>query len=181
MSSLCDPHVLVSWWSFALTTRHPSIFRNKYENLALQVGGVSDETVKYSYGVCATQTIAWLHCKLQTRLLVREGVPQRISQISYSNLQTGSNIWSQVSEWARLTVSRKVTLTLTWSARRPRRRWEDNIKMNIWVGTDCIHLAQNRDQWTLLMKLLVAQSEHMQRHGGRCWQKEQQLKLTGMS
>jgi hypothetical protein len=32
-------------------------------------------TVKYGYGSCATRTREWLHCKLQTRLLVREGVP----------------------------------------------------------------------------------------------------------
>jgi hypothetical protein len=34
---------------------------------------------------------------------------------------------------------------------RPRRRWEDNIKMNLrkvaWEGVDWIHLAENRDQW----------------------------------
>jgi hypothetical protein len=33
---------------------------------------------------------------------------------------------------------------------RPRRRWEDNIKMNLretgWEGMDWIHLAQDRDQ-----------------------------------
>jgi hypothetical protein len=33
---------------------------------------------------------------------------------------------------------------------RPRRRWEDNIRMNLreigWEGVDCIHLAQERDQ-----------------------------------
>jgi hypothetical protein len=45
----------------------------KYGNLALQVGGVSDETVKYCYEFCATLTSEWLHCKLQTRPLVREG------------------------------------------------------------------------------------------------------------
>jgi hypothetical protein len=26
--------------------------------------GVSDETVKYGYGFCATRTIEWLHCKI---------------------------------------------------------------------------------------------------------------------
>jgi hypothetical protein len=46
-------------------------------NLALQVGGVSNETVKYGYVFCATRTIEWLHCKLQTRPLVREGAPQK--------------------------------------------------------------------------------------------------------
>jgi hypothetical protein len=34
---------------------------------------------------------------------------------------------------------------------RPRRRWEDNIRMNLreigWEGEDWMHLAQDRDQW----------------------------------
>jgi hypothetical protein len=34
---------------------------------------------------------------------------------------------------------------------RPRRRWEDNIKMDLreieWDGMDWIDLAQDRDQW----------------------------------
>jgi hypothetical protein len=33
----------------------------------------------------------------------------------------------------------------------PRRRWEDNIRMNLreigWEGVDWIHLAQDREQW----------------------------------
>jgi hypothetical protein len=29
-------------------------------------------TVKYGYGFCATRTVEWIHCKLQTRPLVRE-------------------------------------------------------------------------------------------------------------
>jgi hypothetical protein len=39
-----------------------------------------------------------------------------------------------------------------WESRkeRPRRRWEDNIKMDLrevgWVGMDWIDLAQDRDQ-----------------------------------
>jgi hypothetical protein len=48
----------------------------KYGNLAFQVGEVSYETVKYGFGFCATQTIESLHCKLQTRPLVREGASQ---------------------------------------------------------------------------------------------------------
>jgi hypothetical protein len=35
--------------------------------------------------------------------------------------------------------------------KRPRRRWEDNIKMYLqevgYVGMDWIELAQNRDRW----------------------------------
>jgi hypothetical protein len=34
---------------------------------------------------------------------------------------------------------------------RPRRRWQDNIKMDLkeigWGGMDCLDLAQDRDQW----------------------------------
>jgi hypothetical protein len=34
---------------------------------------------------------------------------------------------------------------------RPRRRWIDNIKMDLeyifWGGMDCIDLAQDRDKW----------------------------------
>jgi hypothetical protein len=37
---------------------------------------------------------------------------------------------------------------------RPRRRWVDNIKMDLreigWNGMDWIDLAQNRDQWRAL-------------------------------
>jgi hypothetical protein len=37
---------------------------------------------------------------------------------------------------------------------RPRRRWVDNIKMDLrdigWDGIDWIDLAQDRDQWGLL-------------------------------
>jgi hypothetical protein len=37
------------------------------------------------------------------------------------------------------------------SLTRPRRGWEDNIKMDLreigWEGVDWIHLAQYRDQW----------------------------------
>jgi hypothetical protein len=38
---------------------------------------------------------------------------------------------------------------------RPRRRWEDNIKMNLrevgWWGVDMINLAQDRDRWRALV------------------------------
>jgi hypothetical protein len=39
---------------------------------------------------------------------------------------------------------------------RPRRRWEDNIRMDLkeigWEGVDWMHLAQYRDQWRTLIK-----------------------------
>jgi hypothetical protein len=38
---------------------------------------------------------------------------------------------------------------------RPRRRWEDNIKMDLrevgWGGMDWINLAQDRDRWRALV------------------------------
>jgi hypothetical protein len=42
---------------------------------------------------------------------------------------------------------------------RPRRRWVDNIKMNLreigWDGMDWIDLAQNRDQWRVLVNRVM--------------------------
>jgi hypothetical protein len=42
---------------------------------------------------------------------------------------------------------------------RPRRRWVDNIKMGLgeigWDGMDWIDLAQNRDQWSVLVNTVM--------------------------
>jgi hypothetical protein len=42
---------------------------------------------------------------------------------------------------------------------RPRRRWVDNIKINLseigWGGMDWIDLAQNRDQWISLVNTVM--------------------------
>jgi hypothetical protein len=42
---------------------------------------------------------------------------------------------------------------------RPRRRLEDNIKMYLrgkgWGGMNCINLAQDKDQWNIVMNLRV--------------------------
>jgi len=42
---------------------------------------------------------------------------------------------------------------------RPRRRWEDNIKMDVrevgWEGVDWMHLDQDRDQWWALVKTVM--------------------------
>jgi hypothetical protein len=42
---------------------------------------------------------------------------------------------------------------------RPRRTWEDNIRMDLrkegWGGEDWIRLAQNRDQWRPLVNTIV--------------------------
>jgi hypothetical protein len=43
--------------------------------------------------------------------------------------------------------------------RRPKSRWEDNIRMDLrkvgWEGVDCIHLPQDRDQWRAIMKTVI--------------------------
>jgi hypothetical protein len=42
---------------------------------------------------------------------------------------------------------------------RPRRRWENNIKMELreieWDGMDWIDLAQDRNQWTSLVNTVM--------------------------
>jgi hypothetical protein len=42
---------------------------------------------------------------------------------------------------------------------RPRRRWADNIKMDLreigWDHMDCIHLAQDRDRWRALVDTVM--------------------------
>jgi hypothetical protein len=40
---------------------------------------------------------------------------------------------------------------------RPRSRWEDNVRMVVrevgWEGVDWMHLAQDRDQWRVIVKM----------------------------
>jgi hypothetical protein len=42
---------------------------------------------------------------------------------------------------------------------RPRRRWEDNIKMDLrevgWGGMEWINLAQDRDRWRALVNAVM--------------------------
>jgi hypothetical protein len=42
---------------------------------------------------------------------------------------------------------------------RPRRRWEDNIKMDLWeIGfgdVDWIHFAQDRDRWQAVVNTVI--------------------------
>jgi hypothetical protein len=42
---------------------------------------------------------------------------------------------------------------------RPRRRWEDNIRMDLreigWGGMDCIDLAQDMEQWRALVNMAM--------------------------
>jgi hypothetical protein len=42
---------------------------------------------------------------------------------------------------------------------RPRRRWEDNIKMNLqelgWEGMDWTDMAQDRDRWWTIVNAVI--------------------------
>jgi hypothetical protein len=42
---------------------------------------------------------------------------------------------------------------------RPRRKWEDNIRMDLrkigWEGVNWMHLAQDRDQWQALVNTVM--------------------------
>jgi hypothetical protein len=42
---------------------------------------------------------------------------------------------------------------------RPRRRWEDNVRMDLqkveWAGMDWIGLAQDRDRWRALVNSVM--------------------------
>jgi hypothetical protein len=42
---------------------------------------------------------------------------------------------------------------------RPRRRWVDNIQMDLrdigWGGMDCVYLAQDRNQWRALVNTIM--------------------------
>jgi hypothetical protein len=79
--------------------------------------GESDETVKYGYGFWPTWTIEWLHCKLQTRPLVKEGAQQKqdrkfLTATFRQEVISGRKVPQEYSiprhtHW--LTVSRKVT------------------------------------------------------------------------
>ena len=50
---------------------------------------------------------------------------------------------------------------------RPRRRWEDNIKMNVQEvgcgGRDWIELAQDRDRWRACVNALITIEFHKTR------------------
>jgi hypothetical protein len=43
--------------------------------------------------------------------------------------------------------------------KRPRRRWEDGIKMDLreigWGGVEWIHLAQDRDRWRAVVNAVM--------------------------
>jgi hypothetical protein len=91
-----------------------------YGDLALQVGGVSDETANCGNGFYATRTIEWLHCKLQTHPLIKEGTPQKQDRKFQTATYRQEVISGRKSQrvldtktyW--LTISRTVTSNFEW-------------------------------------------------------------------
>jgi hypothetical protein len=53
--------------------------------------------------------------------------------------------------------------------RRPKRRWVDNIKIDHnemrWDDVNCIDLAQDRDQWRVVVKTVIEPSGSI-----KCWE-----------
>jgi hypothetical protein len=66
-------YVVFAYLCYFVLLDHPVPGGYKYENLALQVGGVSDETVKYGREFCGTST---------EELLLWQG-PEAIVQLNY--------------------------------------------------------------------------------------------------
>jgi hypothetical protein len=70
------------------------------------------------------------------------------------------------SQYLSRNVKRVLCFSRFWSksriketTRKPRRRWENNIKTDLrvigWDGMDWIHLAQCRDQWRALVSTVM--------------------------
>jgi hypothetical protein len=64
-----------------------------------------------------------------------------------------------VHDVGRKAETRCKVLKYSRPLRRPRRRWEDNIKLDLrgigWDGMDWIDLAQDRDQWRALVNTVM--------------------------
>jgi hypothetical protein len=80
--------------------------------------------------------------------------------------------WSLVQRWSSSSLLISLNLRLAWlliihfyiiegkrPLGRPRRRWVDNIKMDLreigWDGVDWFDMAQDRDQWTALVNMVL--------------------------
>jgi hypothetical protein len=73
----------------------------------------------------------------------------------YSILKKARVLFSHVNKLLSDTKSSRLTLFREIAVERPRRRWEDNVKMDLQeVGCGCgdwIGLAQDRDTWRALV------------------------------
>jgi hypothetical protein len=98
---------------------------------------------------------------------------RRLHNEALHNLYTSQNIFTVIKSirmgWAghvaRMGEIRNVYKILVGKLERkrplgrPRRRWEDNVRMNLreigWEGVDCMHLRQDRDQWRCLVNTVM--------------------------
>jgi hypothetical protein len=75
-------------------------------------------------------------------------------------VKTKRNLW-QLTWNLRITLYRALVGEPEGSRPlgRPRRRWEDNIKMDLrevgWGGADWINLAQDRDRWRAVVNAVM--------------------------
>jgi hypothetical protein len=129
---------------------HCTNVTSKYGGLALQVGGVSDETVKYDREFCGTSAQEWLlwqgpeatYSNLQNRPLVREGATKLQTRNCLKEISRRKKKRSQVPDgrltpgqtgW--LTVSRKLTATATAHMFWNRASSSVRRRVVFWVGT----------------------------------------------
>jgi hypothetical protein len=94
----------------ALEILHCTNVTSKYGDLGLQVGGVSDETVKYGWEFCGTSTKE-LYSNLQTCPLVREGAKKLQTRNCLKEISRRKKNWSQVPD-GRLTPGQTGRLTV---------------------------------------------------------------------
>jgi hypothetical protein len=112
----------------ALEISHCTNMTSQYGDLVLQVGGVSDETVKYavsSAGLrpksdCSGKAQKQLYSKLQTCPLLREGATKLQTRNCLKEISRRKKNWSQVpdacltpGQTGRLIVGHKLRATAT--------------------------------------------------------------------
>jgi hypothetical protein len=99
---------------------------HKYCDLALQVGGVSNETLIYSYGF--SRPMNSVHCKIQTCLLIREdtihGKENKCQTTENLTSGHGPQNAARHKKTGRLTVGRKLN-NFVWDRERERSKNEE--------------------------------------------------------
>jgi hypothetical protein len=93
----------------------------KYDDMTLQVGGISNETVKYGYGFLVTQVRELIHCKYRSVLWSERAPKEEVSKQLSVKTRGGGQLKSghgpngcpTPRRTGRLIVSHNLTLTST--------------------------------------------------------------------
>jgi hypothetical protein len=91
---------------------------------------------------------------------VKQNTTARKTSCRFENADAGNHKW-QNSDWRERATIRYYYFHSVLKARqigRPRRRGEDNIKMDLqegWVGMDWIDLAEDRDRWPAVVNAVM--------------------------